>query len=52
MAYATQMDAAKQGIITKEMEIVAKKEFKTPGRLENLLPVVQFVFRQILITSL
>ena len=26
MEYATQMDAARKGIITKEMEIVAKKE--------------------------
>ena len=29
MAYKTQMDAAKQGIITKEMETVALKEYKT-----------------------
>lgn len=29
MSYKTQMDAAKQGIITKEMETVAKKEYKT-----------------------
>ena len=29
MGYKTQMDAAKQGIITKEMEVVAKKEYKT-----------------------
>lgn len=26
MMYPTQMDAAKKGIITKEMKIVAKKE--------------------------
>lgn len=26
MNYTTQMDAAKKGIVTKEMEIVAKKE--------------------------
>ena len=26
MEYATQMDAARKGIVTKEMEIVAKKE--------------------------
>ena len=37
MAYATQMDAAKQGIITKEMEIVAKKEFKTPEEIRELV---------------
>lgn len=29
MGYKTQMDAAKQGIITKEMEVVAKKEYRT-----------------------
>ena len=33
MAYKTQMDAAKQGIITKEMETVAKKEYKTPEEI-------------------
>ncbi len=37
MAYATQMDAAKQGIITKEMEIVAKKEYKTPEEIRELV---------------
>lgn len=37
MAYATQMDAAKQGIITKEMEIVAKKEYKTPEEIRALV---------------
>ncbi|MEL5900658.1 phosphomethylpyrimidine synthase ThiC, partial [Clostridium sporogenes] len=26
MNYTTQMDAAKKGMVTKEMEIVAKKE--------------------------
>ena len=30
MSYTTQMDAARQGIITKEMELVAKKERMTP----------------------
>lgn len=30
MNYTTQMDAAKKGIITKEMEMVAKKEGKVP----------------------
>lgn len=29
MGYKTQMDAAKQGIITKEMEVVAEKEYRT-----------------------
>ena len=35
--YATQMDAAKKGIITKEMEIVAKKEYKTPEEVRDLV---------------
>ncbi|MGN1317366.1 MAG: phosphomethylpyrimidine synthase ThiC [Lachnospirales bacterium] len=37
MAYATQMDAAKQGIITKEMKIVAEKEYKTPEEIRELV---------------
>lgn len=37
MAYKTQMDAAKQGIITKEMETVAKKEYKTPEEIRALV---------------
>ena len=36
-AYATQMDAARKGIVTKQMEIVAKKEQMTT---EELLPLV------------
>ena len=28
--YATQMDAARQGMITPEMEAVAEKEYRTP----------------------
>lgn len=35
--YATQMDAAKRGIVTKEIEIVAKKEKMSVG---ELLPLV------------
>lgn len=35
--YTTQMDAAKKGIITKEMEIVAKKEGKTPEEIRSLV---------------
>lgn len=35
--YATQMDAAKKGIITKEMETVAKKEYKTPEEIRDLV---------------
>ncbi|GAA0719157.1 phosphomethylpyrimidine synthase ThiC [Clostridium malenominatum] len=37
MNYSTQMDAAKKGIITKEMEIVAKKE---KVRVEDLMELV------------
>lgn len=37
MNYTTQMDAAKKGIITKEMETVAKKENKTPESIRDLL---------------
>lgn len=33
MNYTTQMDAAKKGIVTKEMEIVAKKEHMDVGEL-------------------
>ncbi|GAB6169541.1 phosphomethylpyrimidine synthase ThiC [Clostridium carnis] len=35
--YTTQMDAAKKGIITKEMEVVAKKEGKTVEEIRELL---------------
>ena len=35
--YATQMEAAKKGIITKEMEVVAKKEYKTPEEVRALV---------------
>ena len=35
--YTTQMDAARKGIITKEMEIVAKKEQMNPEELRNLI---------------
>ncbi len=35
--YATQMDAAKKGIITKEMETVARKEYKTPEEIRELV---------------
>lgn len=30
--YTTQMDAARKGIVTPEMEVVAKKEYRTPKR--------------------
>lgn len=37
MNYTTQMDAAKKGIITKEMETVAKKENRIPEYIRDLL---------------
>lgn len=37
MEYATQMDAARKNIITKEMEIVAKKENRTPEEIRQLV---------------
>ena len=43
MAYKTQMEAAKQGIITKEMEIVAKKEYMEPEKLRELVASGQVV---------
>ena len=35
--YTTQMDAARKGILTKEMEIVAKKEYMEPEALRALV---------------
>ena len=35
--YKTQMEAAKKGIITKEMEIVAEKEYMEPEKLRSLV---------------
>ena len=35
MAYATQMDAARQGIITKEMKIVAEKEHRSEEEIRG-----------------
>ncbi len=35
--YTTQMDAARKGIVTKEMEIVAKKEHMTTDALRKLV---------------
>ncbi len=37
MNYKTQMEAAKKNIITKEMEIVAKKEYMDPEKLRALV---------------
>ena len=35
--YKTQMEAARKGIITKEMEIVAKKEYRTAEEIRELV---------------
>lgn len=42
-AYKTQMEAAKKGIITPEMEIVAKKEYMEPEKLRELVAKGQVV---------
>ena len=39
MNYTTQMDAAKKGIITNEMKIVAMKEQKSEEEIRGLLRV-------------
>ena len=41
MNYTTQMDAAKKGIITPEMEIVAKKENITAEELRERKEVLR-----------
>lgn len=41
MNYRTQMEAAKAGIITKEMEIVAKKEYMEVEKLRELVALGQ-----------
>ncbi len=41
--YTTQMDAAKKGIITKEMKIVAKKEYRSPEFIRDLVAKGQIV---------
>ncbi len=35
--YKTQMEAAKMGIITREMELVAEKEYRTPEEIRSLV---------------
>ncbi|SFR80446.1 phosphomethylpyrimidine synthase ThiC [Anaeromicropila populeti] len=39
--YKTQMEAAKKGIVTPEMEIVAKKEFMDENKLRELVAIGQ-----------
>ncbi len=43
MTYSTQMDAAKKGIITEQMAIVAEKEKMDPNRLRELVASGQVV---------
>jgi phosphomethylpyrimidine synthase len=43
MEYTTQMDAARKGIITKEMEIVAQKEFMPVETLRQLIAAGEVV---------
>ena len=35
--YTTQMDAARKGIITREMEIVAKDEYRSAEEIRDLV---------------
>ena len=35
--YTTQMDAARKGIITPEMRVVAKKEYRTEEEIRDLV---------------
>ena len=37
MQYKTQMEAAKKGIITEQMKIVAQKEYMEPEKLRGLV---------------
>lgn len=46
-AYATQMDAAKQGILTPEMETVAKEEHLEPELIRQRVAKGTIAFRQI-----
>ncbi|OAT81675.1 phosphomethylpyrimidine synthase ThiC [Desulfotomaculum copahuensis] len=43
MNYTTQMDAARRGVITKEMEAVARKEYMPPEALRELVAAGQVV---------
>ena len=51
MEYATQMDAARKGIVTKEMEIVAKKENIDVESLRQLIAKGQVIFLPIRIIN-
>ncbi|MBR4077753.1 MAG: phosphomethylpyrimidine synthase ThiC, partial [Oscillospiraceae bacterium] len=41
--YQTQMEAARKGIITKEMQAVAQKEYRTPEEIRTLVAKGQVV---------
>ncbi len=41
--YKTQMEAARKGIVTREMEIAAKKEYRTPEEIRTLVAKGQAV---------
>ncbi|MBP2665554.1 MAG: thiC, partial [Firmicutes bacterium] len=43
MKYSTQMDAARQGIVTPQMQVVATKEKMDPQRLRELVAGGQVV---------
>ena len=47
MNYKTQMEVAKKGIITKEMQIVAEKEYMEPEILRQKSQRAVCVFLQI-----
>lgn len=42
--YTTQMDAARKGIVTPEMEIVAKKEYRTTEEIRQLVAEARWPF--------
>ena len=45
--YTTQMDAARKGIITPQMEIVAKKEYRTPEEIRQLASLLTRVAKNL-----
>ena len=49
--YTTQMDAARKGIITPQMEIVAKKEYRTPEEIRQLVAEGKVAIRPTSITN-
>ena len=51
MEYTTQMDAARKGIITKEMECVAAKEHMDINELVKLVACGQLLYQLTKITN-